>query len=299
MLTAEIQSKPKFTETIGVDKRTNLSHGEFINEYVKPSRPVVLTDAAKDWKAMKKLTPEFFKSNYAHINKNINGVIYNMGDFIDMMLTSTAENPAPYPYNFDVEKVFPELMADFLPEIIYGNIDRINHKLMPRTLLKGTVLYEIFLGGKGSSFPYLHFDALYMHTQITQVYGSKDFIMYPPDQTPNMYPYPDNPKFSQVNFLDPDYDKFPLFKEAVPIEFTLREGETLLFPSGWWHTTKITEPCISLGRAQLNGNNWDNFINDRYVNWKKKISFAAAPVLLYGKIVGGIMNRQEKVITDL
>jgi histone arginine demethylase JMJD6 len=134
---------------------------------------------------------------------------------------------------------------------------------------------------------------LYMHTQITQIYGSKDFIMYPPELTPSMYPYPDNPKFSQVNFLDPDYDKFPLFKEAIPIEFTLQEGETLLFPSGWWHTTKITEPCISLGRAQLNGNNWDNFINDRYVNWKKKISFAAAPVLAYGKIVGGIMKRQE------
>jgi len=293
MLTAEIQSQPKFTDTIGVDRRTNLSDAEFMNEYVKPSRPVVLTDAAKDWKAMKKLTPEFFKSNYAHIDKNINGVIYNMGDFIDMMLTSTAENPAPYPYNFDVEKVFPELMADFLPEIIYGSIDRINHKLMPRTLLNGTTVYEIFLGGNGSSFPFLHFDALYMHTQITQVYGSKDFIMYPPDQTPNMYPYPDNPKFSQVNFLDPDYEKFPLFKEAVPIEFTLQEGETLLFPSGWWHTTKITEPCISLGRAQLNGNNWDNFINDRYVNWKKKISVAATPVLLYGKIVGGIMKRQE------
>jgi hypothetical protein len=216
-----------------------------------------------------------------------------MADFIDMMLTSTAENPAPYPYNFDVKKVFPELMQDFLPEIIYGTIDRINHKLMPRTLLNGTVLYEIFFGGKGSSFPYLHFDALFMHTQITQVYGSKDFIMYPPEQTPNMYPYPDNPKFSQVNFLDPDHEKFPLFKEAVSIEFTLQEGETLLFPSGWWHTTKITEPCISLGRAQLNGNNWDNFINDRYVNWKKKISFAAAPVLAYGKIAGSIMNKQE------
>ncbi|HZY40244.1 MAG TPA: cupin-like domain-containing protein, partial [Mucilaginibacter sp.] len=84
------------------------------------------------------------------------------------------------------------------------------------------------------------------------------------------------------------------FKEASPIEFTLEEGETLLFPSGWWHTTKITEPCISLGRAQLNGYNWDNFINDRYVNWKKKISVAALGVLAYGKIVGAIMNAQDR-----
>ena len=294
MVAEQVNTKSNYKGITSIDKRTNLSHEEFIKEYVNKSLPVILTDAAKDWKAMGKLTPAFFKETYPHITKTINGVTYKMDDFIDHMLTSTADNKAPYPYNFDVEKVFPELMADFLPEIIYGNIDRINHKLMPRKLLQGTTLYEIFLGGNGSSFPFLHYDALFMHTQITQIYGSKIFIMYPPDQTPNMYPYEDNPKFSQVNFLDPDYEKFPLFKEARPIEITINEGETILFPSGWWHTTRITEPCISLGRAQLNGNNWDNFINDRYVNWKKKISYAAAPVLAYGKIVGSIMNAQDK-----
>jgi len=294
MLTEELLVNPAHKEIAGLDRRKNLSQDEFINEYVKNSRPVVLSDAAKDWKAMKKFTPAWFKENYSHINKDINGVTYNMGDFIDMMLTSTAANPAPYPYNFDVKKVFPEFMEDFLPEIIYGKIDRINHKLMPKQLLQGTTVYEIFLGGAGSSFPYLHYDALFMHTQITQIYGSKDFVMYPPDQTPYMYPFKANPKFSQVNFHQPDYEKFPLFREASPIEFTLFEGETLLFPSGWWHTTKITEPCISLGRAQLNSYNWDNFINDRYVNWKKKISYAAVPVLAYGKVVGSIMNAQER-----
>src|SRR3984885_3440188 len=113
MLTEELPVKPTYKKITGVDRRTNLSEEEFINEYVKLSRPVVLTDAAKDWKAMKKLTPAWFKEHYPHINKNINGVNYNMGDFIDMMLTSNAENPAPYPYNFNVEKVFPELMTDF------------------------------------------------------------------------------------------------------------------------------------------------------------------------------------------
>ena len=294
MITEELQLEADPKHAASVDRRTNLSHEEFISEYVNLSLPVVLTDAAKDWKAMKKFTPAWFKEHYGHITKNILGVTYRMDDFIDMMLTSTAENPAPYPYNFDIAKVFPELVADFSPEIIYGKMDRISHKLMPKKFLQGTTIREIFFGGKGSSFPYLHYDALYMHTQITQIYGSKDFIMYPPALTPNMYPFPDNPKFSQVNFLNPDYKKFPLFKEATPIVFTLQEGETLLFPSGWWHTTKLTEPCISFGRAQLNGNNWDNFIKDRYVNWKRKISYAAAPILAYGKVVGSIMDAQER-----
>ena len=200
---------------------------------------------------MKKLTPSFFKKKYAHITKTIDGVTYNMAEFVDLMLRSSPEHPAPYPYNFDVEKVFPELMEDFKPEIIYGKSDRINHKLMPRTLLKGTTLYELFLGGNGSFFPYLHYDALFMHTQITQIYGSKHFIMFPPDETPNIYPYSDNPKISQVDFFNPDYEKFPLFRKVKKIEFTLFEGETLLFPSAWWHTTKISEPCISLGMGAV------------------------------------------------
>src|SRR5882757_7711080 len=136
MVAEQVQTKPDYRSIKSIDKRTNLSHDEFINEYVNKSLPVVLTDAAKNWKAMGKLTPEFFKKNYPHITKTINGVTYKMDDFIDNMLVSTAENKAPYPYNFDVEKVFPELMADFLPEIIYGTLDRINHPLMPRKLLK-------------------------------------------------------------------------------------------------------------------------------------------------------------------
>ncbi|HVW96361.1 MAG TPA: cupin-like domain-containing protein [Mucilaginibacter sp.] len=294
MVAEEVKPEPVQTSGLTIDRRSNLSHDEFINEYVSKSRPVILTDAAKGWKAMGKLTPDFFKKNYPHITKTIKGVDYRMDDFIDHMLVANTDNKAPYPYNFDVEKVFPELMADFLPEIIYGSIDRINHPLMPKKFLQGTTVYEIFLGGAGSSFPFLHFDALFMHTQITQIYGSKIFILYPPDQTPYMYPFPDNPKFSQVNFDNPDYEKFPLFKNATPTEVTIYEGETILFPSGWWHTTRITEACISLGRAQLNKYNWDNFIRDRYVNWKKKISFAAAPVLAYGKIAGAVMNMQDK-----
>lgn len=288
-----VLEKKSAARPAGVDKRTNLSKEEFYREYVDKCKPVILTDAINDWPALGKYTPAFFKENYGHIIKNINGVTHKMSDFIDQMLTSSAENPAPYPYNFDVRKVFPELMADFKPEVVYGKLDRINHPLMPAALLKGTTVYEIFLGGKGASFPYLHYDALFMNTQISQIYGSKDFLLYPPEMTPNMYPYPENPKFSQVNFLDPDYEKFPLFREVEPIKVTVLQGETILFPSGWWHTTQITEPCISLGRAQLNGNNWDAFIKDRYVNWKKKIGIAALPVFAYGKIVGGIMNAQE------
>ncbi|MVN20834.1 cupin-like domain-containing protein [Mucilaginibacter arboris] len=290
------QTQPKADAVFTIDKRSNLSQADLIKEYIEPSVPVVLTDAARNWKAMGKLTPQFFKENYGNLTKEIKGVAYKMADVVDMIMKATPENQAPYPYNFNLKQYFPELLTDFTPEILYSKSDRINHPLLPQFLLHGTTPYEIFLGGKGSFFPFLHIDALNLHTQITQVYGSKDFILYPPEQTPYLYPNANNAKFSWVDIFNPDYKKHPLFKEAKPLKFTLNEGETLLFPTGWWHSTQIHEPCISFGRSQLNAANWDLFIADNYRALKKKVSVLASPLLVYGKIAGGIINRQESLI---
>jgi histone arginine demethylase JMJD6 len=295
MVSNQTQPKPQADAIFTIDKRSNISQVDLIKDYIEPSIPVVLTDAARDWGAMAKLTPQYFKENYGHISKEINGVNYKMADVVDMIIQATPEKQAPYPYNFNIKKYFPELLQDFKPEILYSKSDRINHPLLPKILFNGTTPYEIFLGGKGSFFPFLHIDALNLHTQITQIYGSKDFILYPPEQTPYLYPNADNKKFSRVDIFNPDYEKYPLFKKAKPLKFTLNERETLLFPTGWWHSTQIHEPCISFGRSQLNAANWDLFIADNKA-MKKKISFLASPLLAYGKIAGGIMNRQERKV---
>jgi hypothetical protein len=120
--------------------------------------------------------------------------------------------------------------------------------------------------------------------------------MYSPDQIKYMYPRQESPKYSQVNVSNPDYDKYPLFKEAQPIKVILEEGETLIFPTGWWHTTQIHEPCISFGRAHLNAANWNRFVNDEYYIWKQKSSLMAIPVLAYGQVLGKILNLQEKFV---
>jgi hypothetical protein len=276
-----------------VDKRSNLSRKEFIEEYVKPAKPVVLTDAVSKWEALGKFTPQFFKEKYGHLTKEVKGVTYTMSDFVDRMLIASAENPAPYPFSFNVERVFPELLKEIRPDIVYGKVDRINHPLVPRSMIYGTEIYELFLGGKGSAFPFLHVDALYMNTQITQVYGSKEFFLYGPDQNKYLYPKKDNLKFSQVDVLNPDYTRFPLFREAQCLNITVNQGETLFFPCGWWHTTKIHEPCITLGRAQLNGTNWNRFIKDEYRVWKNHHPMAAPFVFLYGKLLHPVLSFQE------
>ena len=65
-----------------------------------------------------------------------------------------------------MEKYFPELMKDIMPHLLYGKSDRVSNPLLPKFMLKGTEVYELFFGGNGSFFPTLHIDALYLHTQI-------------------------------------------------------------------------------------------------------------------------------------
>jgi len=279
-----------------IDKRSNLSQKELFHEYIKEEKPVILTDAIRNWGAMGKITPQFFKETYPDISKTINGVTYKMSDFIDLMLTSTPEKVAPYPYNFNVQKHFPELLEYAKPEILYAKSDRVNHRLMPKIMFSHTQVYEIFLGGKGARWPTLHFDALFMHTQITQLYGSKTFFLYAPDQTPFLYPDPENHKNSLINVFSPDYDKYPLFRQARGIKVTVEEGETILFPKGWWHTTEMDGPCISWGRVQLNASNWKDFCNDNYKAWKQNKNKLRVPAFIYAKLVGHIMNIQEAFI---
>ena len=257
----------------------------------------MITDAVKNWKAIEKFTPEFFKTKYGHIEKEVDDKIVKMADYIDLMTASTIENPAPYPYNFNIEKVFPELMPDLAPQVYYGVKDRVLHPLMPNSFLKGTEVHEFFFGGMGSSFPFLHIDAMFLHTQITQLYGKKEFFMFSPEQTPYLYPREDKPKISSIkNIFNPDFEKYPLFKNAQVSSVMVNEGETIFFPTGWWHVTKMYGPSISYGRVHLNKNNWNNFIGDNYHLWKKYHPALAPFLKAYGTGLGKIMDAQEAMV---
>ena len=293
METDSITRRPP-NSPLTIEKRDTISREEFIRDYVMASKPVILTKAALPWKAIGKITPGYIKEKYGHLKKTIKEVEYTYAELIDRIMHSTPQNPAPYPFNVNIEETFPEILQDIKPELAYGKIDRINHPLVPRYMMYGTEVYELFFGGNGSSFPFLHFDELYMHTQITQIYGSKEFILFSPEQTKYLYPKPENPKISPIDVFNPDYEKYPLFRDAQALRVNLLQGETLFFPTGWWHSTQIHEPSITFGRAQLNGINWNLFVEDEFKVWKRKSVFLAVPMLIYGKLVGQLMNLQEK-----
>jgi hypothetical protein len=279
-----------------IDRRERLSTRELVNEYVIPGRPVIVKDATADWPAMRTFTFAFFRERYGHLVKTVGDKTYTLAEAIDLIFESTPENPAPYPVNFNIETYFPELLKALKPDLAYGLSDRVNHPLLPRILFRGTEIYELFFGGRGAAFPRVHYDALCLNTQITQIVGSKEFFLYTPDQGRYMYPRPDEPKTSQVDFANPDLVRFPLFAEATPIVATVEPGETIFFPALWWHATRLHEPCISFGRIQLNRYNWALFAADVENYWRPWHPWFGKAAHLYLRGLGPLINLQERFV---
>jgi hypothetical protein len=72
--------------------------------------------------------------------------------------------------------------------------------------------------------------------------GHRRFTLFPPDQLKNLYVgpvdfTPAGQAISLVDFLKPDFDKFPRFAEALEHAQSaeLGPGDALFIPSMWWH----------------------------------------------------------------
>jgi len=256
-----------------VERRANLSHPEFTREYLYANRPVIVTDAIRRWKAVTRWTPDFFKNEYGALKFTINdrergqteykaagNTEYTMTRFIDRVLDSTDEDPAPYFRNRLLHDVFPDLGEDIepLPTYFFPNWLPESYCLrkVQQVFNRGAQI-ELYIGGRGGGFPVLHYDGLASHAFLAQIFGRKKFIIYGPEQERYMYPVAGRPNISQVADVEhPDLAKFPLFRQAEPTSFILEPGEMLFIPSRWWHTTKMLSPCISISTNVVNRSNW-------------------------------------------
>ena len=191
------------------------------------------------------------------------GMEYTMAEFIDRVLTSTDENPAPYFRNKILSDLFPSLMQDIepLPEYCFPDWlpERYMVKYVGRVLNRAAAI-ELYVGGQGGAFPVLHYDGAGTHAFLMQIYGRKKFIIFPPSRGSCLYPSPEKQNFSQINIDKPDLNRFPLYAEAVPTTFVLEPGEILFVPSHWWHTTKMLTPSITISVNTVNQSNWQELI---------------------------------------
>ena len=274
----------------------DLSYEAFAARYLYANKPVVISGALREWKAVGRWTPAFFKREFGDMRfaiegsgrlgskPEVGGIEFTMAGFIDSVIESTDDNPAPYFRNRVLREEFPSLCEDVEPLSEYFLPNWLPEhylvKYVREVLNRGSAL-ELYIGGKGGSFPVLHYDGAATHAFLMQIYGRKQFILYPPEQEPYLYPSPDKDNFSLINSVEqPDLDRFPLFAKAVPTTFVLQPGQMAFIPCRWWHTTKMLSASISVSVNVVNQSNWNELV--RFVSKHRRnllVSLAARTYL--------------------
>ncbi|MEO5572602.1 MAG: cupin-like domain-containing protein [Bacteroidia bacterium] len=282
-----------------IDRRSDLSYVDFVNEYIRLNKPVLLTNASKNWKAHEYFTPEFFKRNFPDKVAGIKGKQYKMKEYIDMMFASTEQNPAPYPWKLDIERKFPELLQYIQPGFEIMNKNRLKSPLFSDRFIPQSATLEIFFGGTSGWFPYIHYDLYGLYAIVTQVYGKKEFILYEPGSEKYLYPDANDPWKSTIkDYHNPDYEKYPLFKNAKGTSVVVNRGETVYIPKGCWHTARSIEPSISIAQDLLISQNWDLFTHDVIYYKKKESKLKGLIFSFYLKALEKCMSLHEKFISS-
>jgi hypothetical protein len=128
------------------------------------------------------------------------------------------------------------LISDCLPGFTAEN---------PLTVLDATVLPRIWLGNAITT-P-IHLDE--WNNIGCVVSGRRRFTVFPPEQLVNLYVgpldfAPTGAPMSLVSLHEPDFKRFPKFREALAASLSaeLGPGDALYIPPLWWHHVESLEP---------------------------------------------------------
>ena len=226
-----------------IERVKTISKEDFYANFVKKQKPVVVEQLTSDWPAYEKWSLEYIKEiagdkivplyddrpvsykdgfNEAHANMK-------MADYIDL-LNSKPTNFRIFLYN--LMKEVPLLKKDFH----WPNLGLRLVKQLPM----------LFFGGENSRV-FMHYDIDYSNILHFHFHGKKRCVLFAPDQTPYLYKVP----FSlisreDIDFDNPDFDKFPALKQAKGYVTELKHGEMLYMPEGYWHYMKYQTPGFSM-----------------------------------------------------
>ncbi|MCM5661933.1 cupin-like domain-containing protein [Galbibacter mesophilus] len=226
----------------------NIAKADFINNYVKPQKPVVVEGITEDWPAFKKwhldyikevagdkIVPLYDDRPVTHKDGfNEPHAEMEMREYVEL-LKSKPTNYRIFLYN--IMKEVPVLQKDFKwPDI--------GLKLVKQ-------LPMLFFGGENSKV-FMHFDIDYSNILHFHFHGKKQCILFPPNQTKYLYKVPHSLiSREDIDFDNPDYDKWPALRKAEGFIAHLKHGDMLYMPEGYWHYMKYETAGFSMSLRSL------------------------------------------------
>ena len=245
-----IKSMEEFERRLGkanisyIPRRKDLTKEEFTNDHLFKGAPVILEGWINQWSAVSSLTPKFFKTEYPEVvfptivNAPVTGSIGFLShkDHYHPMriaeIISLLENPQKSCRVKDIPiQKFPGLEKYCNFEDFMGH-----HKEKKFT--------SVWLGGPGTSST-LHWDP--WNNFLAQFYGRKFVVLYPPEESKNLYPFDGYVQTSRLDPLSIDYDTYPKYQSVKTLMIgELNPGDLLYFPFAWWHLIRNEEVTIGL-----------------------------------------------------
>lgn len=146
--------------------------------------------------------------------------------FLDQLCESLEENRGPSYYigSTEIDTYLPGLRAE-------NGFDHAIFSAHPPAV-------GIWVGNR--TIASCHFD--FSNNIACNMVGHRRFTLFPPDQVANLYPGPLEPTpggqvVSMVDFVAPDFERFPRFRDALESAEVaeLEPGDLLIYPAMWWH----------------------------------------------------------------
>jgi hypothetical protein len=266
-----------------VEKIQTLSRLEFADYMRRPTAPLVLTGAMRDWPAMEKWSLDFFSGAFpdfpvmAHAPQfpglAICSVKTTLADYVDYL-----RDPTKGRIKGQWTKGNPEILlksgltlyaGNFNPaHPIYGNRDLLFNYVpaLPdfiecwRSLLDPDFSsecealqshYFVYLSAQGGVTP-LHDDFWDTHAFLAQISGRKEAFLFHPDNMPLLYSEPSGNVRQMM--------KARKFANVEGWRATLSPGDMLILPSRWLHYVETAETSITYSADWIDGSNWRSYV---------------------------------------
>eukprot|EP00003_Mantamonas_plastica_P016889 TRINITY_DN2825_c0_g2_i1.p1 TRINITY_DN2825_c0_g2~~TRINITY_DN2825_c0_g2_i1.p1 ORF type:complete len:282 (-),score=59.37 TRINITY_DN2825_c0_g2_i1:810-1655(-) len=211
----------------------------FQSQYMDSSTPLVICGGIEgSWKAMECWNRvEFWKRTcgWRTVPVEIGGDyrkdefridMMSMGEYVDYL--GRREGEVLYLAQHELGNQIPELQQDIvIPDFcVLGSLEE--------------PIVKMWIGPSGTVTP-LHSDPY--DNLLCQVVGSKLVRLISAAETEFVYAEGNT---SQVDMMDVDEQRFPLFGKATCLDVVLKAGEMLFIPKGWWHFVESQSVSVSV-----------------------------------------------------
>lgn len=216
-----------------------------INNMIQSSRmPIVVNGLMDTWPCSLHWTPEhlstvhgqkqvsalvdlptqgvFFKKDQAKYKKTL-----RFSTFIEKMLHTPIDKPCYLAYE-RASHLFDEKDYDFAT--LLGSLNR-----EPDT--------RVWIGSAGTR-SMLHSDL--KDNLFCQIWGEKKVILIPWSDSLAAYPCLNNIVNSRIDLADVNIKRFPRLKDITLYSVTMKPGDMLFIPKGWWHDIRSQTASISI-----------------------------------------------------